>query len=776
MFYSVNSYSSASSRKGISGLMSGMDVDEIVEKMTTGTRGKIASQLQKKQLAQWRQDAYREVTTCISEFKNKYLSFSSGKNNILSSDYFDTRTIENTSSYVKVSGNTNAAKNIVIKDITKLAETASFTSNKKVSSQEITSGVVTSSWDKSVINGQSIQLDFGGTSYNLTVGSSFSFANGLDDSGKLQAIADEFNKSIDGNSELKDKIKFEVNAGQLQIKSLDGTSELKVVGGDEKLLTGLGISAGATGTSIDGTSSASSLFETKSLSDTLAGSTLTVNFNGVSKAIKFDETDKASYGNSADLKTYIQGKLDTLYGSGKITIQENSGKLSFKTSNSNDIFAISSSDQPDVLGQNGVLHIDGGSSTRITWNTSIKSLIQAGQFADSSTMTAVDGKYQITVNDVKIEVSENATMRELIDKINNSDAGVEVTYSTTSDTFSMKASESGLNGKVNLTVSAETNDLSKVLFGEVNTNYTLKAGEDAVLNVSFDGGATTSTVTRSTNKFSLDGLNIELLGKTSEEIKFNVKADSDTIHEKIKTFLDDYNAMVKLANGKISEKSKRDFKPLTEEQKKDMSEDEIKKWEAKAKEGLLQNDRHLTNFLNSLRQSMFSSVQDSTITLNNLGISTTDWQENGELHIVDEKKLIKVLNEDPEAVTNLFTKYVEPEIPTGASKEQINKAKSDAINKSGLAHRLDYILNATAGTFGGDGVLITIAGNKGDYKLGQDRLSREMKSIDRELTSLKRKLETQETRYYKQFSSLETALNKMNMQSSWLTQQYGGGQ
>lgn len=767
MFYSVNSYSSASSRKGISGLMSGMDVDEIVEKMTTGTRGKIASQLQKKQLAQWRQDAYREATTCINEFKNKYLSLSSGKNNILSSDYFDTRTIENTSSYVKVSGNTNAAKNIVIKDITKLAETASFNSTKQVSSQVITSGVITNEWDKSTINGKSMQLEFGGTSYNLTISSSFSFGK----TEKLQAVANEFNKSIEGNPDLKDKIKFEVNAGQLQIKSSDGNHEVRVAGGDEKLLTALGLTAGTSGTTIDGTSSDSLLFEKKSLSDTLSGSTLTVNFNGVSKNIVFNDSEKESYKDSVELQKYLQGKLNTLYGNDKITVGQKDGQLTFETKNPSktDIFTISSSDEADILGENGVLHINSGTSNRIAWNKSIKSLVDTKQFADG--ISPENGEYQININGESIKVSENATMREFVDKINNSNAGVEVTYSTTSDTFSIKAKESGANGKVEITDTKATNDLGKYLFGEVAE---IK-GKDASLRVSINGAAAT-TITRSSNNFSLDGLNIELLDKTTEPIKFNVKTDSDAIHEKIKTFLDDYNAMVKLANTKISEKSKRDFKPLTEEQKKDMSEDEIKKWEAKAKEGLLQNDRHLTNFLNSLRQSMFSSVQDSTISLTSLGISTTKWQENGELHIVDEKKLTRVLNEDPEAVINLFTKQVEPQIPTGASKEQINKAKSDAINKSGLAHRLDYILNATAGTFGGNGVLITIAGNKGDYKLGQDRLSREMKTIDRELSSLKRKLETQETRYYKQFSSLETALNKMNMQSSWLTQQYGGGQ
>lgn len=909
MFYSVNSYSSASSRKGLTGLMSGLDTDELVKQMTSATRSKIATQLQKKQLSQWKQESYREVISGINEFKSKYLSYSSGKNNIMSSDFFNTKTITNSSKYVKVSGSTDAAKNMVINDIKQLAETSSFTSGKQVSSQTAITGDILENWDKSILNGQSISLQVGNSAYSISLGSSFSFRQGLDDAGKLQAIADEFNKAVQGNTELKDKFEFGVNAsGNFEVKSLDATNFI-ISGGSEKLLSGLGLTSGGTATSsVTGTASASGLFEVKTLKDTLAGSTLNVSFNGVSKSIKFDLSKIDEYSDVNKLQSYLQTEVDKAFGANKINVQEVSGGLGFQTYSKNDIFSINSSDNKDVLGLSGALHIEGGTSTRITWNTSIKQLVATGQFADSANMKAdADGNYKLKINDTVITISENATMKELQNKINSSDAGVEVTYSTTSDTFSMKAKESGAHGKVNVqslevtdglvTDGATTNDLGALLFG-TSANQKVTGGRDATLEVSFDGGKTSTTVTRSSNNFSLDGVTIELLGKDNnpivdlkganlslnvggtdynitfpsdftvdsalsgndkvaavlnqlnkqfveqglstvqfsvnsssgdielsssdgkaisinggssstllnaigfqsgsingngtttvagkgswqietsakEEIKFTVETNADEIVTKIKSFLDDYNAMVKLVNDKMSEKADSKYPPLTDEQKKDMSEDEIKKWEAKAKQGVLANDQYLSGFLTSLRQSMFNSVEGTTSSLFKMGIKTTEWSENGQLHIVDENMLKKALADDPEGISRLFTSSVEADIPLGASKEQRDKATKEATQKSGLAARLDYLLNATAGTYGGDGILISIAGAKGEYKLGQDTLSRQLKSIDVQLSSLKTKLQTEETRYYKQFSALEQYLSQMESQSSWLTQQFGGNQ
>jgi flagellar hook-associated protein 2 len=104
-----------------------------------------------------------------------------------------------------------------------------------------------------------------------------------------------------------------------------------------------------------------------------------------------------------------------------------------------------------------------------------------------------------------------------------------------------------------------------------------------------------------------------------------------------------------LINGKLSEERYRKFPPLTEEQKKDMSENDIKLWEEKAKSGLLRSDPLLDRIVRDLRYAVSSSVAGLPKEMNSLsaiGITTGDWREKGKLHI-NEDKLRDAIAKDP---------------------------------------------------------------------------------------------------------------------------------
>ncbi|MEG2813983.1 MAG: flagellar cap protein FliD N-terminal domain-containing protein, partial [Oscillospiraceae bacterium] len=182
MSFSINSYSTIASRNGVGGLMSGMDTDELVEKMTTGTREKIKNQLSKKQTTMWKQEAYRDVIDSANSFQQKWLSFSAGKNNIASPSFFDTKTITSSSEYLDVSGSASAAERIQINDIKQLAETATMTSNDKLSSQTLSTGYIETGWVASTINGQSVDVTLDGQGYAIRVSSGFGYKNNPDHS------------------------------------------------------------------------------------------------------------------------------------------------------------------------------------------------------------------------------------------------------------------------------------------------------------------------------------------------------------------------------------------------------------------------------------------------------------------------------------------------------------------------------------------------------------------------------------------------------------------
>ena len=65
---SSNSSAYGVTSKGIGGLATGLDTDEIIKGMTIGTRSKIAKQLQSKQLYTWKSDAMRNVSSKLINF------------------------------------------------------------------------------------------------------------------------------------------------------------------------------------------------------------------------------------------------------------------------------------------------------------------------------------------------------------------------------------------------------------------------------------------------------------------------------------------------------------------------------------------------------------------------------------------------------------------------------------------------------------------------------------------------------------------------------------
>ncbi|MDD2495335.1 MAG: flagellar cap protein FliD N-terminal domain-containing protein, partial [Tissierellia bacterium] len=65
--------------KGVGGLLSGLETDELVNQMAAGTRNKINRAYQSKQKLVYRQEADREISSKLLSFSNKYLSFSSSQ-------------------------------------------------------------------------------------------------------------------------------------------------------------------------------------------------------------------------------------------------------------------------------------------------------------------------------------------------------------------------------------------------------------------------------------------------------------------------------------------------------------------------------------------------------------------------------------------------------------------------------------------------------------------------------------------------------------------------
>lgn len=238
--------------------------------------------------------------------------------------------------------------------------------------------------------------------------------------------------------------------------------------------------------------------------------------------------------------------------------------------------------------------------------------------------------------------------------------------------------------------------------------------------------------------------------------KVEVTQNTDKIMDGIKSFMDEYNKLIKTINDYLDEDTNyRDYAPLTADQKKEMSEREIELWEEKAKEGLLHRDNTLQTFLQQMRTVLYEKPSSGGYALYELGIETGAWETKGQLTFTTdgEARLRQLLETDPGNVAKLFT---DPE--------------------EGLGAKLNNVLNSTAKiSSGSPGTLVQLAGVKGTGTEKNNSIYDQLKSLDDKIAALKRTYEAEKTRYWNQFNTMEQMISNMNAQSSYLAQMMTGG-
>ncbi len=226
--------------------------------------------------------------------------------------------------------------------------------------------------------------------------------------------------------------------------------------------------------------------------------------------------------------------------------------------------------------------------------------------------------------------------------------------------------------------------------------------------------------------------------------------DIDSIVETFEQFVEDYNEMIDKLNEYIGQEANyRDYAPLTADQKKEMSESEIELWEEKAKEGLLRNDSAINDFMSHIRSILYTTPEGSDIALYSIGIETTsNYKDNGKITL-DTDALRTALSADPEAVKNLFT------------------------GENGIGLQLEAAIEAAASTSGANpGSIVQIAGYEDTTSANDNNIYRELQSIEDRIEQLQDRYELEKTRYWDQFTAMETILSDYTAQSSWLAQQF----
>lgn len=293
-------------------------------------------------------------------------------------------------------------------------------------------------------------------------------------------------------------------------------------------------------------------------------------------------------------------------------------------------------------------------------------------------------------------------------------------------------------------------DLSQLKDGqyiENGTVYNADGTKTDITGLTYEKDGQTVTA----DGLRMNGDKLEIFNGTTETIQ--VDRDTDQIIEGIKSFVDEYNKLIKTLNDYLDEDtSYKEYAPLTDAQKKEMSEKEIELWEEKAKEGLLHRDSTIDSFLQSMRTALYEKPEGCAYALYDLGIETGEWESKGQLVFTSdsEAKLRQVLESDPESVMQLFTD-----------------------SKEGIFTKINNIMDDTAKiSSGSPGALVELAGVKGKASESNNTLYEQIKDIDDRIAALKETYEREKNRYWSEFNTMEQLISNMNVQSSWLSQQF----
>lgn len=771
-------------------------------------------------MLQWQQSAYQSISDKLVEFSRKYMSYNSPATNLFSASFFNNAILTSANgTYADlVSATGKSSSTIVLNAVAQLAEAARYTHDASGLDTSLGKGEPVKLGEKQPLSTMSgsLTLEYGNKKVTLDFGELelFNKADGTLDTAKFQtALQDKLKEqkitTSSGDQVSADTlidVKVDSN-GTVTLSDKKGAGNNVHFSGATGDLKNLVTSADAEGTSSFTLSTTEKVVkEDATKAEYLSGKSFTVTLNGQTKTFTLGEIDPSKGNLHEQVKQNLQEGLDKAFGKGKITVDMDTtgpGERSFSFSVSNgDTFRITSPVGEVLgLGENGVTsYVDTGKTLgdllgRTSDGAGLNGLT-GGELAraigDVTEIKDKDGKvtsrvdsegntvdeqgfrldkdgkrfqeYELTVNGVSIgKYNKDTALETVLNDINsNTEAGVSVSFSKTTNQFVFTAKETGAGGRVEI-----GGELGERLFGKVDVtdkdHYT--AGQDAKFTATINGQK--MEFSRSSNTFDLDGMSITLNGtfevKDGETpVTFSSKTDTDKIIDVVKTMVEDYNAIVSEVKKAYSdmplEKSDGSrYKPLTDEDKADMTESEIKAYEEKAKTGILFMDRDLSSLYSALRSAVAPGGSDGSF-LRSIGIKTS-YEDGLTTLSLDENALREALEQNPDQVKDAFTK----------SKE--NGAASD-----GLMASIQKVTDRYAATTGATkGILIEKAGSKYSPSAAlNNTLLEQMKDIDKQVDKWQAKMSDKVDYYTNKFTQLEMLIAQMNSQSSSLAGMMGG--
>ncbi len=662
----------------ITGLATGLDMDQLVKETMQPYRIKIQQQQQKKEITEIKQQLYRDVINESRELYNKYFDVAKTDSLLLSKNWSTVKFTSFNENVLTVTSSSDAKPG----NYTVTGNTA--TAAKAV----VTSDMIKD--DKVLINGKEFTLE--------------------GDTNKLKA--ENLNKELKAAG-MNVSVRYSDFAGTEAGNQSGFIFESTVLGKDSAFI--IGGTPATVHKGIDGTAATVTGFTVQNLKDANGE----INING--EIVTIDIKDEYVYD---DIEKLLQSKLKDK----KLTaeIAEN-GYITFSST----VFGSKVEDPKIEVNGNG------GTFTK-----------------------GIDATNTVSLGDIKNQkISINGNVIDMSKAVD----GQEVEY----------LNKALKEQNINVTARLDEADPSKIVFtstkvaaeiGILNGGSISSPGTDAAITIKDDKGGV-YTHTGISNALTLDGVTFKFTGEIpAEGISVNGKNDVTAVKDKVVNFINDYNKLMEKLNTLTIEKRNRNYMPLTDEQKKEMSENEIKLWDERVRKGQLYKDSDVSRIANSMKSAMRGIVSGVDGNLEKFGIKpVSDYQgtKNG-TYTIDETKFTEALENNSEDVMKLF-------INTPPSVEGMSD--QEKYNRSGIAQRLKSILyNETVTT---SSVLIKKAGVEGSASVANNELTKSIEKYERKMVDMEKDFSRREQQLYSKWATIESMMNKLNSQQSYLASQLG---
>jgi len=480
----------------------------------------------------------------------------------------------------------------------------------------------------------------------------------------------------------------------------------------------------------------------------LSGKSLVITVDDAQRTVTLDDV--------TDLAT-LQTAIDDAVGEGKLEVGLNTnGYLTITAATGSGVQAITVSSPTSA--SSGLSSLGFGSGAILS-NRLDTSTVTLADIADRLGLEFnSDGQLELTINGTGFIFDQDITLDDMMSEINDTDCGATMAYNEITGKLVLTADDTGAGNTLAVSEGDGSNFLEAVLTAKT-------AGLDAKIII--DG----EELTRSSNSITVSGITYTLNVVTPEAAAVSLQLDSDGIYDLISDFAEDYNTLIAAVNAAIDETYDSDYPPLTDDQKAEMTEEEIASWEAKAKTGILANDSLLKGLLSELRNSLIDSIDGQSLTIFDIGIDTGEYSENGKLYI-DEDALKNAIQSNPEGVMNLFSQQSSSYSVNGKIRTLSSSELKTRYKEEGIAYRFYDTLAKYVSTIrdnsGNKGLLLEKAGTENDASNTDNTLTTLLDKYAEQIEKEQERIEDYEENLYNKYTSLETYISKMNAQLSAL--------